>query len=121
MSSRFQGLRDEREQSGVRIGSSLGTSRFSIPEGEHYRKAQANLAQLFEKSGTLPPVKELNGEVVRFGELAHSGGTYSDIWAGMWLGQHKVGLQNHIYSKYCAEFWDKGSYQIVERSGGYYD
>ena len=31
-----------------------------------------------------PPVKRLDGEVVRLGEIAFSGGTYCEIWAGRW-------------------------------------
>ena len=31
-----------------------------------------------------PSVKRLDGEVVRLGEIAFSGGTYCEIWAGRW-------------------------------------
>jgi hypothetical protein len=32
----------------------------------------------------------LNGEVTKQGDLAIAGGTYSDIWLGLWLGEEKV-------------------------------
>ena len=31
-----------------------------------------------------PPVKRLNGEVTRRGELPYAGGTYCEVWIGYW-------------------------------------
>jgi len=36
----------------------------------------------------------LNGEVTKVGELAVTGGTYSDVWMGSWLGGEKVALKS---------------------------
>lgn len=41
-------------------------------------------------TGIPPSIKILNGEVVKKGDLAIAGGTYSDIWEGIWLGGEKV-------------------------------
>jgi hypothetical protein len=38
-------------------------------------------------------VKSLNGEVTKMGDLAVTGGTYSDVWIGMWLDAEKVALK----------------------------
>jgi len=57
---------------------------------QRYLEYQRGLLQLHENTGIPPSVKILNGEVVRIGDLAVAGGTYSDIWHGEWLGQKKV-------------------------------
>jgi hypothetical protein len=38
-------------------------------------------------------VKRLNGEVTKLGDIAVTGGTYSDVWIGEWLGAEKVALK----------------------------
>ncbi|KAF8892661.1 kinase-like domain-containing protein [Infundibulicybe gibba] len=48
---------------------------------------------LHRKTGVLPAVKVLDGEVIREGEAAIAGGTYSDIWIGKWLGEETVALK----------------------------
>ncbi|KAG6861880.1 hypothetical protein C0995_010586 [Termitomyces sp. Mi166 len=58
---------------------------------EHQREVvQRGLIQLHELTGIPPSIKLMNGEVKRVGDLAVAGGTYSDIWQGLWLGQKKV-------------------------------
>ncbi|KAG6811485.1 hypothetical protein H0H92_007177 [Tricholoma furcatifolium] len=54
---------------------------------------EKGLIQLHELTGVLPSIKVMNGEVKRIGDLAVAGGTYSDIWQGLWLGQKKVALK----------------------------
>ncbi|KAG6816948.1 hypothetical protein H0H87_001463 [Tephrocybe sp. NHM501043] len=54
---------------------------------------QNGLAQLHELTGIPPSIKLMNGEVTRIGDLAIAGGTYSDIWQGLWLGKKKVALK----------------------------
>ena len=61
---------------------------------------QRGLIQLHELTGILPSIKLMNGEVKRIGDLAVAGGTYSDIWQGLWLGQKKVGRALFIASKW---------------------
>ena len=51
---------------------------------------QRGLIQLHQLTGIPPSIKLMNGEVRRIGDLAVAGGTYSDIWQGLWLGQKKV-------------------------------
>lgn len=38
----------------------------------------------------LPPVKVLDGEIVKLDDIPVAGGTYSDIWLGRWLEEEKV-------------------------------
>lgn len=45
---------------------------------------------LHRETGIPPIIKVLDGEVTKVGSLAVAGGTYSDIWVGMWLGEEKV-------------------------------
>lgn len=59
-------------------------------DSQRYLEYQRGLLQLHENTGIPPSVKILNGEVVRVGDLAVAGGTYSDIWHGQWLGHKKV-------------------------------
>ncbi|KAG5735513.1 Protein kinase byr2 [Termitomyces sp. T112] len=54
---------------------------------------QRGLIQLHELTGIPPSIKLMNGEVIRIGDLAVAGGTYSDIWQGLWLGEKKVALK----------------------------
>jgi hypothetical protein len=62
-------------------------------EGERYLKYQRGLFELHRAAGIPPTVKSLNGEVTKMGDLAVTGGTYSDVWIGMWLGAEKVALK----------------------------
>jgi len=42
----------------------------------------------------LPPAKRLDGEVVREGEIAYSGGMYCEVWAGKWKkGVVEIGVE----------------------------
>ena len=61
-------------------------------DSQRYLEYQRGLLLLHENTGIPPSVKILNGEVVRIGDLAVAGGTYSDIWHGEWLGKKKVRL-----------------------------
>jgi hypothetical protein len=38
----------------------------------------------------LPPLKVLDGEIVKLDDIPVAGGTYSDIWLGRWLDEEKV-------------------------------
>jgi hypothetical protein len=62
-------------------------------ESKHYLEYQRGLFELHQKTGVPPTVKSLNGEVKKVGDLAVTGGTYSDVWVGLWLGQEKVALK----------------------------
>ena len=39
---------------------------------------------LLDESSEPPPVKRLDGKITRKGELAFAGGTYCEVWVGMW-------------------------------------
>ncbi|TFK25012.1 TKL/TKL-ccin protein kinase [Coprinopsis marcescibilis] len=62
----------------------------SIP-GNGIREA---LFKFHTETGTLPAIKVLDAEITKMGELAVAGGTYSDIWLGLWLGRKKVALKS---------------------------
>ncbi|KAF9001995.1 kinase-like domain-containing protein [Cyathus striatus] len=62
-------------------------------DGQRYLQFQRGLMQLHKSTGIPPAVKILNGEVQKVGDLAVAGGTYSDIWIGVWLGEQKVALK----------------------------
>jgi hypothetical protein len=62
-------------------------------EGERYLQYQRGLFELHRAAGIPPTVKSLNGEVTKMGDLAVTGGTYSDVWIGMWLDAEKVALK----------------------------
>lgn len=59
-------------------------------DSERYLKYQRGLFELHRSTGIPPTVKSLNGEVTKVGDLAVTGGTYSDVWVGEWLGEQKV-------------------------------
>ncbi|KAF7983136.1 hypothetical protein HWV62_24109 [Athelia sp. TMB] len=61
-----------------------------MQERDQIRRA---LYELHKLTGVPPSVKILDGEVEKVGELAVTGGTYSDIWEGTWMGQEKVALK----------------------------
>lgn len=64
-----------------------------VPGNSHsqqYLQYQRSLFDLHRLTGIPPSVKILNGEVHKDGELAITGGTYSDIWLGTWLLEEKV-------------------------------
>jgi hypothetical protein len=63
-------------------------------EGERYLQYQRGLFELHRTTGIPPTVKSLNGEITKIGDLAVTGGTYSDVWIGMWLGEEKVALKS---------------------------
>lgn len=62
-------------------------------EGERYLQYQRGLFELHRAANIPPTVKSLNGEVTKIGDLAVTGGTYSDVWIGEWLGMEKVALK----------------------------
>lgn len=59
-------------------------------DSERYLQYQRGLFKLHQITGIPPSVKILDGEVTKVGELAVTGGTYSDVWQGQWLGEEKV-------------------------------
>lgn len=61
-----------------------------IHDSQRYLEYQRGLINLHRETGIPPTIKVLNGEVIRSGDLAVAGGTYSDIWVGQWLGEEKV-------------------------------
>lgn len=61
-----------------------------IEDSRRYLETQRALVELHRNTGIPPIVKTLNGEVKKVGDLAVTGGTYSDVWMGTWLGQEKV-------------------------------
>lgn len=61
-------------------------------DSERYLQYQRGLINLHRTTGIPPTVKRLNGEITKLGDLAVAGGTYSDIWLGMWLCEKKVRL-----------------------------
>jgi len=63
-------------------------------DGVRYLAYQRGLFELHRRTGVPPSIKSLNGEVKKIGDLAVTGGTYSDVWVGMWLGQEKVALKS---------------------------
>jgi len=48
------------------------------------------------EAGEVPPVKRLDGEVVRQGELPFAAGTHCQLWAGRW---RKRGGEEDVYEK----------------------
>jgi hypothetical protein len=61
-----------------------------IQDSQQYLQYQRGLISLHRETGIPPTIKILNGEVTRNSELPVAGGTYSDIWVGLWLGEEKV-------------------------------
>lgn len=73
--------------------NSGATSNLPPPQprdSQRYLQYQRGLINLHRETGIPPTIKVLDGEVTKVGELAVAGGTYSDIWVGMWLGEEKV-------------------------------
>ncbi|KXN89740.1 Tyrosine-protein kinase TXK [Leucoagaricus sp. SymC.cos] len=65
----------------------------NVKTDQKYRDMQRGLAKLQEMAAILPPVKILNGEVEKIGDVAIAGGTTCDIWRGAWLGEKEVALK----------------------------
>jgi hypothetical protein len=75
------------------VATTLSSSPPPDPrDGERYLQYQRSLMALHRATGIPPSVKRLNGEVTKIGDLAIAGGTYSDIWLGMWLGEKKASV-----------------------------
>lgn len=69
------------------------TSSSLLPQphdSSRYLQCQRGLINLHHETGIPPTIKILDGEVTKVCQLAVGGGTYSDIWVGMWLGEEKV-------------------------------
>ncbi|KAK7689173.1 hypothetical protein QCA50_007864 [Cerrena zonata] len=60
---------------------------------QEYNELQHALGELYKRLRVLPQVQNLNGEVTRMGDIPVSGGTYSDVWIGEWMGEQKVALK----------------------------
>ncbi|KAG8954828.1 hypothetical protein FRC03_011349, partial [Tulasnella sp. 419] len=54
---------------------------------------QKGLTELRQKTGILPPLANLTGEVKRIGDFPVARGHFADIWQGEWLGE-KVALKS---------------------------
>ncbi len=66
-----------------------------------YLRTQDVLSALHTATKLLPNIKSLNGEVVKDGNMPYAGGSFSDVWIGIWLGDRKVSLNRtalHIQS-----------------------
>jgi len=50
---------------------------------------------LLDESSKPPPVKRLDGKVTKKGELAFAGGTYCEVWVGLWDngGGEEIGVE----------------------------
>jgi len=64
-------------------------------DSQQYLQYQRDLISLHRETGIPPTIKRLNDEVMKTSELAVAGGTYSDIWIGVWLGEEKVRRKFH--------------------------
>ncbi|KAF9452803.1 TKL/TKL-ccin protein kinase [Macrolepiota fuliginosa MF-IS2] len=60
---------------------------------QQYLEMQRGLVNLHRMAAILPPVKILDGEIVKVDDIPVAGGTYSDIWLGCWLDEEKVALK----------------------------
>ncbi|KAF5386909.1 hypothetical protein D9615_001738 [Tricholomella constricta] len=86
--------RPRRRSDDLMIAKIRSTSPAPLPsDSQRYLEYQRGLVELHNLTGIPPSVKVLNGEVVKVGDLAIAGGTYSDIWEGKWLGVKKVALK----------------------------
>ena len=77
---------ESRSGSQIRTGS-LDSIGKRVELIQRYEQA---VITLHDFTGIPPTIKRLNGEVQRIGDLAVAGGTFSDIWMGLWLGHKKV-------------------------------
>jgi len=97
-------LRDQVATSSGALFSNAG----GPPQGrdsQQYLQYQRNLINLHRETGIPPTIKRLNGEVMKTSELAVAGGTYSDIWMGVWLGEEKVRRRFHGSCFTCDNDW----------------
>jgi hypothetical protein len=91
-------LRESNSRSYHFIASSMSaplplrSSSVQIRDDEKYLQYQRGLINLHRTTGIPPTIKRLDGEVTKLHDQAIAGGTYSDIWLGMWLGEEKVNL-----------------------------
>ncbi|KZT20257.1 TKL/TKL-ccin protein kinase [Neolentinus lepideus HHB14362 ss-1] len=60
---------------------------------EEAENLQHGLAQIHRLTGIPPSVKVLDGEVVKTDDMPIVGGTFTDVWRGVWLGTEKVALK----------------------------
>lgn len=70
-------------------------ARYESPTRESHFRDQGLQDALFQfhiETGTLPTIKVLNAEISKVEDTAVAGGTYSDIWLGLWLGKKKERL-----------------------------
>ncbi|KAF8163093.1 TKL/TKL-ccin protein kinase [Crassisporium funariophilum] len=72
---------------------STSSAPFQPRDSQRYLQYQRGLINLHRETGIPPTVKIMDGEVTKIGELAVAGGTYSDIWVGMWFEEEKVALK----------------------------
>lgn len=85
-------MREDANGQEYLAGSLSGTPPPSpkVEGSQRYLDYQCGLINLHRATGVPPAVKSLNGEVKPLGELSVTGGTYTDVRVGLWLGQEKV-------------------------------
>lgn len=74
--------------------------------------------EIYKRLRTLPSVKNLNGEVIREGDIPVAGGTYSDVWIGWWLDETKVAVKALREVRTTAQKAVRVSPLSLEQSGG---
>ncbi|CAE6413994.1 unnamed protein product [Rhizoctonia solani] len=70
------------------------------PDTEEYQALRGGLDTLHVKTGILPPLTDLTGQVTKLGEHPVAEGGTSDIYEGRWVGDEKVMLKaiRHVES-----------------------
>lgn len=95
-------------------GSHITFASPHIPErSQEYQDIQRALTELYKRLRTRPQVYNLNGEVSRLGDIPVSGGTYSDVWMGLWMGDQKVALKALREVRTTAQKSVKVSYPLM--------
>ncbi|TRM59477.1 kinase-like domain-containing protein [Schizophyllum amplum] len=84
-----------RERTSARR-TSLSSSLSETPSStvRQVEGLQHGLVNLHNMTGIPPYIKRLDGEVERDDSMAIAGGTYSDIWQGTWMREHRVALKS---------------------------
>ncbi|QRV86067.1 RasGEF domain protein [Ceratobasidium sp. AG-Ba] len=71
------------------------------PGTEEYKALRGGLNTLHNKTGILPPLTNLTGQVIRLSEHPAAEGGMADIYEGQWVGDEKVMLKaiRHVESE----------------------
>uniref|UniRef100_A0A8H7Y2H7 Protein kinase domain-containing protein n=1 Tax=Psilocybe cubensis TaxID=181762 RepID=A0A8H7Y2H7_PSICU len=89
-------LRQLRKVQERQFGDDIVRSTSPLPQvsdSQLYLELQRDLITLHRETGIPPTIKILDGEVKRLDTIPIAGGTYSDVWLGLWLGEKKVALK----------------------------